>query len=155
MSKVLNRKSKAGSKKVNEPRLLGSILSDMLHSDSPLAVAYRDRLHPNTELCVDLKLLTRKPGRLPIGKILGGSLAHDDEQHYTFTEGQRQMVVSRRYPLVYQGWYVNVHRHDDGALYPSFKRVPIKEDTDVEDYIKIVGLELRNGLKGFVGKSDV
>ncbi len=153
MSKVLNRNSKAGSKKVNEPRLLGSILSDMLHSDSPLAVAYRDRLHPNTELCVDLKLLTRKPGRLPIGKSLGGALAHNGEQEFTFVEDARQMVVSRRYPLVYQGWYVNVHRHDDGALYPSFKRVPIKEDTDVEDFIKIVGLELRNGLKDLVGKS--
>ena len=152
MSKVLNRNSKAGSKKVNEPRLLGSILSDMLHSDSPLAVAYRDRLHPNTELCVDLKLLTRKPGRLPVGKSLGGALAHNGEQEFTFVEDARQMVVSRRYPLVYQGWYVNVHRHDDGALYPSFKRVPIKEDTDVEDFIRIVGLELRNGLKSLVGK---
>ena len=156
MKKDFNSKNRpSGSKKTNEPKVISEVLSEYFASDEPLAVAYRDRLHPNTELDVDLKLLTRKPGRLPIGKILGGSLAHDDEQHYTFTEGQRQMVVSRRYPLVYQGWYVNVHRHDDGALYPSFKRVPIKEDTDVEDFIKIVGLELRNGLKGFVGKSDV
>lgn len=156
MKKDFNSKNRpSGSKKTNEPKVISEVLSEYFASDEPLAVAYRDRLHPNTELDVDLKLLTRKPGRLPIGKILGGSLAHDDEQHYTFTEGQRQMVVSRRYPLVYQGWYVNVHRHDDGALYPSFKRVPIKEDTDVEDFIRIVGLELRNGLKGFVGKSDV
>ena len=153
MKKDFNSKNRpSGSKKTNEPKVISEVLSEYFASDEPLAVAYRDRLHPNTELDVDLKLLTRKPGRLPIGKILGGSLAHDDEQHYTFTEGQRQMVVSRRYPLVYQGWYVNVHRHDDGALYPSFKRVPIKEDTDVEDFIRIVGLELRNGLKGLVGK---
>ena len=149
--KLENRPS--GSKKTNEPKVIGEVLSEYFASDEPLAVAYRDRLHPNTELCVDLKLLTRKPGRLPVGKSLGGALAHNGELEYTFVEGQRQMVVSRRYPLVYQGWYVNVHRHDDGALYPSFKRVPIKEDTDVEDFIKIVSLELRNGLKSLVGKS--
>lgn len=154
MKKDFNSKNRpSGSKKTNEPKVIGEVMKEYFAGNSPLAAAYRKRLHPNTELDVNLKLLTRKPGRLPVGKILGGSLAHDDEQHYTFTEGQRQMVVSRRYPLVYQGWYVNVHRHDDGALYPSFKRVPITGDTDVEDFIRIVGLELRNGLKGLVGKS--
>jgi len=152
MSKVLNRNSKAGSKKVNEPRLLGSILSDMLHSDSPLAVAYRDRLHPNTELCVDLKLLTRKPGRLPVGKSLGGALAHNGEQEYTFVEGQPK-VTYRRYPLVFSGFYVNIHRHDDGTLHPSLKRVAVTEDFDIEGYAKVVALELNRALNGLVGKS--
>ena len=151
MSKVLNRKSKAGSKKVNEPRLLGSILSDMLHSDSPLAVAYRDRLHPNTELCVDLKLLTRQPGRLPVGKSLGGALAHNGEQEYTFTEGQPK-VTYRRYPLVFSGFYVNIHRHDDGTLHPSLKRVAVTEDFDIEGYAKVVALELNRALNGLVKK---
>ena len=152
MSKVLNRNSKAGSKKVNEPRLLGSILSDMLHSDSPLAVAYRDRLHPNTELDVNLKLLTRQPGRLPVGKSLGGALAHDEEQHFTFVEGQPK-VTYRRYPLVFSGFYVNIHRHDDGTLHPSLKRVAVTEDFDIEGYAKVVALELNRALKGLVGKS--
>ena len=151
MSKVLNRNSKAGSKKVNEPRLLGSILSDMLHSDSPLAAAYRDRLHPNTELCVDLKLLTRQPGRLPIGKSLGGALAHNGEQEYTFVEGQPK-VTYRRYPLVFSGFYVNIHRHDDGTLHPSLKRVAVTEDFDIEGYAKVVALELNRALSSLVGK---
>ena len=151
MSKVLNRNSKAGAKKVNEPRLLGSSLSDMLHSDSPLAVAYRDRLHPNTELCVDLKLLTRKPGRLPVGKSLGGALAHNGEQEFTFVEGQPK-VTYRRYPLVFSGFYVNIHRHDDGTLHPSLKRVAVTEDFDIEGYAKVVALELNRALNGLVKK---
>ena len=151
MKKVLESNKKAGSKRMNEPRLIGSIVTEMLNSDSPLAVAYRERLHPNTELDVDLKLLTRQPGRLAVGKSLGGALAHDDEQHFTFVEGMPK-APSNRYPLLYRGWYINVHRHDDGALYPSFKRVPIKEDTDVEDFIRIVSLELRTALKSLVKK---
>jgi len=117
-------------------------------------------MNNNTAFGCTVKTVLQRERRMKPGKVYEGTfrrdVEHDDfqwDEHYTFTEGQRQMVVSRRYPLVYQGWYVNVHRHDDGALYPSFKRVPIKEDTDVEDFIKIVGLELRNGLKSSVGKS--
>ena len=44
MKKVLNRNFEAGSKKSNEPRLLGSIVNEMLHSNSPLAKGYRKYL---------------------------------------------------------------------------------------------------------------
>ena len=44
------------------------------------------KLNPNTELGIDLKLLTCKPGRLPVEAMLDGMLIHDDENHYTFTE---------------------------------------------------------------------
>ena len=150
---IQTKKNRVGSEEQYGPRPVGEILNEILQNgDSPLAAAYRKRLHPNTEPCVNLKLLTRKPGRLPIGKGLAGALAHDDDEHYTFTEGLPQ-VAYRCYPLVFRGWYVNVRQHDDGSLYPSFKRVPIKEDTDVEDFIRVVSLELREGLKGLVGKS--
>lgn len=42
--------------------------------------------YPNTELCVDLKLLTREPGRMGIGASAHGILAHDAEDHFTFVE---------------------------------------------------------------------
>lgn len=44
MSKVLNSEIKAGSEKVNEPRLVGDILNEMFSSDSPLAKGYRKYL---------------------------------------------------------------------------------------------------------------
>ena len=37
--------------------------------------------YPNTESCIDLKLLTRKPGRIGIGNSLSGALSHDREDH--------------------------------------------------------------------------
>jgi len=41
--KVLDSFKMAGSRNSNEPRLVGSIISDMLRSNSPLAQAYRQR----------------------------------------------------------------------------------------------------------------
>ena len=37
--------------------------------------------YPNTELGIDLKLITRKPGRLGIGEYLDGAITHDGEDH--------------------------------------------------------------------------
>jgi hypothetical protein len=146
------KRNRVGSEEQYGPRPVGEILNEILQNgDSPLAVAYRDRLHPNTELCVDLKLLTRQPGRLPVGKSLGGALAHNGEQEYTFVEGQPK-VTYRRYPLVFSGFYVNIHRHDDGTLHPSLKRVAVTEDFDIEGYAKVVALELNRALNGLVKK---
>ena len=41
MKKVLKNNIEAGSRESNEPRLLGSIVEEMLHGNSPLAVGYR------------------------------------------------------------------------------------------------------------------
>ena len=35
--------------------------------------------YPNTELGIDLKLITRKPGRLAVGEYLDGAITHDGE----------------------------------------------------------------------------
>lgn len=51
MKKVLKRNFEAGSKESNEPRLLGSIVSEMLHGNSPLAKGYRQYIvsHENDD----------------------------------------------------------------------------------------------------------
>ena len=41
MKKVFNPNIMAGSQEQNEPRLLGSIVKEMLHGNSPLAKGYR------------------------------------------------------------------------------------------------------------------
>lgn len=127
MKKVLESNRKVGSRRMKEPRLIGSIVAEMLDSDSPLACAYHERLFgdlfPDTHLDVDLKLLTSKPGRMPVGKVLEGVLAHDSESHFLFMQRQseKQSKVVR-YPLVYAGKCFNVHRRSDGLLYLSFTR---------------------------------
>lgn len=47
MEKVLNPNIVAGSEKKHEPRLLGSIVEEMLHGNSPLAKGYRVHLSSN------------------------------------------------------------------------------------------------------------
>ena len=69
--------------------------------------------YPNTELGIDLKLITRKPGRLGIGEYLDGAITHDGEDHFTFvqndSEKKKDKVVQRN-PHVYEGTYINVNR---------------------------------------------
>lgn len=69
--------------------------------------------YPNTELGIDLKLITRKPGRLGIGEYLDGAITHDGEDHFTFvqndSEKKKEKVVQRN-PHVYEGTYINVNR---------------------------------------------
>ena len=73
--------------------------------------------YPNTELGIDLKLITRKPGRLGIGEYLDGAITHDGEDHFTFvqndSEKKKEKVVQRN-PHVYEGTYINVNRKNDG-----------------------------------------
>ena len=148
MTKVLNPYIEAGSKKSNEPRLIGSILADMLHSNEPFAMAYRERLlkhlFPNTELCIDLKLLTRKPGSLNIGDSLSGSIVHDDERHFTFLEGvqDKKPVNVQRNPRVYEGRLINVVSKEDGTMRPTLKYPKYTEGFGFQDYCIAVAKEL-------------
>lgn len=41
-------------------------------------------LFPNTELGINLKLMTRKPGRLAVGEYLDGTITRDGEDHFFF-----------------------------------------------------------------------
>lgn len=88
MKKVLDpKKVEAGSKKSNEPRLLGSIVEEMLHGSSPLAVGYRQYIasqekgeveeqswHTNTDLGCDVKTILRSDVRMKPGQDYQGVL---------------------------------------------------------------------------------
>lgn len=109
--------------------------------------------YPNTELGIDLKLLTRKPGRLTDGEYLDGVITHDGEDHFTFvqndSEKKKEKVVQRN-PHVYEGTYINVNRKKDGTLYPTFNRPQFSERFTFQDFCQGAANELRI----ISGKSD-
>lgn len=147
----------SGSEVKYDPRKFGEILNEVLHSDSPLAVAYRknkketknrnereetetDLLfknrYPNTELGIDLKLITGKRGRMPIGKPIGGMITRDGEEHYTFvqngSDGERNKTT--RNPHVYRGKCVNLKRGANGYYYPTFNRPKFSEHHNLQNF---------------------
>ena len=175
--KVLNPCNEAGSRESSEPRRVGSIVEEMLHSNEPLAVArrnleaeskaaanvssrqvknsnasptvvYPERFYPNTELAVDLKLLTHQPGRMPLKAYFDGVLRRDSEMHFTFIQTLSQTV--KRNPHVFMGEYITVTRRDDGSFRPNFKAVTIDEDFCLDSYAIGVCNELRWALKGLI-----
>lgn len=145
------------------PRIAGEILREFLeNSNDPLAVAYRERmaeseeedddedqlfrdLWPNTEPAVDLKLLTRKPGRLPVGVPVKGSIVNDGSDHFTFLQDAHKgkTVVARRNPIVVRGTFVNVHVKADGSFYPTFNRPKFSDDFTIHDFLLGASSELQ------------
>lgn len=148
MKKDFISRRPSGSEKKNEPKVIGKVLIEYFQSDKPLAVAYRDRLfkdiHPNTELDIDLKLMTRQPGRMPVGEYLNGVITRDTEDHFSFIESasERKKVVITRNPHVYVGKYVNVTRKDDGTLYPTLNRPRYSENFSFKDLCREAAAEL-------------
>ena len=136
MKKAFNNGSAGQDKTSHEPKTIGEVWDQMIQGNSPFAVAYRqhkdkdkDELHVNTELCVDLKLLTRQPGPVPRGAYLSGIIVRDADYHFRFIENatpwKAPYAATQRNPLVYRGRFVNVHRRGDGTLYPTFNRPPL------------------------------
>ena len=85
------------------------------------------RFYPNTELGIDLKLMTKEPGRMAVGEYLDGAITHDGEDHFTFVQNDQEKKLKKvvqRNPHVYEGKYINVNRKKDGTLYPTFNRRP-------------------------------
>ena len=74
-----------------------------------------------TELCVDLKTILTSDRRAKMRKDYRGVLTRDGREHYTFIEDAQERKLARRYPLVYQGYCINVTRRDDGSLHPHFR----------------------------------
>lgn len=139
----------AGSKRMNEPRRLSEVLNEYFAGNSPLAVAYRDRLfknlHPDTHLDVDLKLLTREPGHMPVGAMLNGAITHDKKDHFIFIQNdpeKKKVLVTMRNPHVYLGKRINVNRKDDGTLYPTFNRPKYTESFTFQDFCREAAEEL-------------
>lgn len=176
MKKVLNHNIEAGSQKLHEPRLLGSIVEEMLHSNSPLAKGYRQYIasqengeadeqgwHANTDLGCNLKTLLRSDRRLQTDKGYLGVLRLDSEadieeflyrdSHYTFIETV-PMTAGKRNPHVFDGQYITITRRDDGSLRPNFKPMPkVGANLSVDNYAFEVYQELRRALKGLIVES--
>ena len=173
MKKVLKSNFGAGSRESNEPRLLGSIVSEMLHGNSPLAIGYRQYIasqeneedeehswHTNTDLGCNVKTLLRSDKRAKAGKSYPGVLRLDSEAevdeflcrdpHYTFTEIV-PLTAGKRNPHVFNGQYVTITRKDDGSYRPNLKQMPeLGAKLSVDNYAFEVYRELRQGLKGLV-----
>ena len=145
-----NKRTRAGSEKQYGPRLVGVILQDHWeNSNEPFARAFRKHtaeaereadqlfvdIHPNTESCIDLKLMTRQPGRMPVGGCLPGFLTRDGEYHYRFVENasERKRVVHRN-PRIYKGEFVNVIRRADGSPILTFNHPVLTEEFSFRDF---------------------
>ena len=160
---MLNKKrTRVGSEAQYAPRTAGEILHSYLeNSNEPLARAYRehrsemetgvetDRLlkdyFPDTHLNVDLKLITREPGRMPVGAMIDGAITRDDVDHFCFIQNdleKKKAVVTMRNPHVYQGKRINVNRKDDGTLYPTFNRPQFNESFTFQDFCREAAEEL-------------
>ena len=170
MKKVLDpKKVEAGSKKSNEPRLLGSIVEEMLHGSSPLAVGYRQYIasqengeveeqgwNPNTHLSVDLKTLLRSDSKMKAGKNYQGILRRDEiceefryDEHFTFVETVPQ-TAGKRNPHVFDGQYITVTRRDDGSLRLNFKELPKGANFNLERFALGVYNELCLAIGGLI-----
>lgn len=131
---------------------IGAIIDGLFEGDQ----LFKD-IHPNTELSVDLKLLTREPGRLDVGEYLDGVITRDGEDHYTFIQNateQKEVLVIRRNPHVYLGKRINVVRKDDGSLYPTFNRPRYSEQLTFKDFCLEAAEELL-AVAGLVEKKTI
>ncbi len=161
----MNTKSRAGSEAQYGPRLAGEVLHDYLeNSNEPLAVALRNwkakgeaagaedvdgrlfkDLFPDTHLCVDLKMITRQKGRMPVGRYLDGVITRVGEDQFTFVQNdacRKIPAATRRNPHVYLGRRINVNRKDDGTLYPTFNRPPYTDDFSFQVFCREAAGEL-------------
>lgn len=176
MTKDFNSGRSSGSEKKNEPKMMNEVQNEYLESNEPLANAIRNRkeagedvankvkgksisrllfkdFFPNTELGVDLKLLTRKAGRMEVGAYLDGTITCDNEDHYTFIQNyfEKEVVIGHRNPHIYRGRRINVHRKDDGTIYPTFNRPRYTKDFSFQDFCREAAEELL-AVAGLIGK---
>ena len=52
--------------------------------------------YPNTELDIDLKLITRKPGRMSVGDSINCMLTRNGDYHYTAVENAIKKKVTEK-----------------------------------------------------------
>ena len=145
MAQDFNLEKRPSGSEKNEPKVIGEVLNEYFASNEPLARAYRERLHPDTHLDVDLKLLTRKPGRMNIGDYLGGVITRDGEDHFSFIESdteKKRVMVEQRNPHIYEGLRINVNRKDNGEPYPTFNRPKYTENFTFQDFCREAAEEL-------------
>ena len=132
-----------GSKRLDEPMVMRDLMEEYFLSKE--CEGLFKVIHPHTELCIDLKLLTLAPGRIKVGDFIGGVITRDSEDHYTFLQNaseKRKRVGSQRNPHVYVGYRINVNKKDDGTLYPTFNRPRFSENLTFKDFCRGAALEL-------------
>ena len=136
---------KAGSQKSNEPRLVGSIISEMLQG-----------WNNNTHLAVNLKTQLRSDRVAKIGKSYTGVLRRDVDseefrydEHFTFVETVPP-TAGKRNPHIFSGLYISVTRRDDGSPRLNFKELKMDAGFKVERYALGVYNELFWALEGLV-----
>ena len=103
-------------------------------------------LNANTELCIDLKTILTSDRRAKMRKDYQGVLTRDGEEHFTFIEEAAEMkrtVVVSRNPIVYAGACINVHRRNDGSLYPTFRQPQLSTFYTFKDFCREAAEELR------------
>ena len=105
---------KAGSRNNNEPRLVGTIVEEMLQG-----------WNRNTHLSVDLKTQLRSDHYMKPGKSYQGVLRRDIEcdeflygEHFTFVETEAP-ATGKRNPHVFRGKHITITRRDDGTYRPK------------------------------------
>lgn len=144
-----------------EPKVVGEIVNQILQGNSRFAAAYRrfktagaagersekqrgfGALHPHTEPCIDLKLLTRRAGPMNVGNFLPGVITRDGEYHFSFVQNAaRERMAARRTPCIFRGAYINVHRSDDGAMSLSFRRPSFNNHFTFADFCRAAAEEL-------------
>lgn len=133
---------------MNEPRLVGNIVTEMLRG-----------WHRNTDLCVDLKTILRSDRTMKIGKEYHGVLRRDSDAeveefrahdpHYTFVETERP-TAGKRNPHLFRGQYITVTRRDDGTLRLNFRPLPDEPGFYLERYALGVYNEICMALAGLI-----
>lgn len=163
MKKDFNSVRPSGSKK-NEPKVIGEVLSEYFQSNEPLAVVFcsrqakgeatadeekvdDDRLFrdffPDTHLCVDLKVISRKPGRMHVGEYINCLLTRDSEYHFSAVETASEMKKKAvRNPHLFRGKCINVVRKDN-ALYLTFNRPAFTAEFTFTDFCREAAEELQ------------
>lgn len=136
---------KAGSQKSNEPRLVGSIVEEMLQG-----------WNNNTHLAVNLKTQLRSDRIAMVGKSYTGVLRRDVEceefhydDHFVFIETVPP-TAGKRNPHIFDGLYISVTRRDDGRPRLNFKELKVGTDFSLERYALGVYNELCLALGGLI-----
>ena len=146
----------------HEPKAVGEILDEMPRSDSRFATAYRRYmeavdaeaevetgqlfrdLFADTHLCVNLELLTREPGLIPVGAYLDGIITRNGEDTFLFAEKAKEKKVKtvQRNPIIFAGSCVNVHLLADGTKRLEFNRPRFYSDFTFRDFCVAAAQEL-------------
>ena len=109
--------------------------------------------YPNTELGINLKLMTKEPGRMAVGEYLDGAITHDGEDHFTFVQNDQEKKLQNlvpRHPHVHEAAPIPPDTQQDAPLYPTFNRPQFSERFTFQDFCQGAADELRI----ISGKSD-